>query len=453
MLRPQTGPQRSFHASSADILIYGGAAGGGKSWSLIVEPTRHVQNRGFSGIIFRKTLTAVSGQGGLWDKCRAIYPLLGGVGRQDNRQWQFPSGARIGFGHLDDPNDVDKWQGSEAAYIGFDELCQFRESDFWYMLSRNRSVCGVQPYVRGTCNPDPDSFVARLVDWWIDSEPESAHYGYAIPARSGVIRWFARLGDELRWGDSAEELHAKLGPEPDVQPLSFTFIAASVRDNPILLKRDPAYLSRLMALPYVERMRQLKGNWKICATAGNRFRSEWFEIVDALPAGLTEVRYWDRAATEPSPGSPDPDWTAGVRMGMTQQGVFYVRDVCRFQGTPLRVRETIRNVASQDGPSVRLIGLEQDPAQAGKTEVGDLIRHLRGFPVRAILAVKDKVTRSAPLAAQAEQGNVKLLRAAWNRAYLDELVNFPEGKHDDQVDASSGAFTLLTNIPPEPNIY
>ncbi len=140
-------------------------------------------------------------------------------------------------------------------------------------------------------------------------------------------------------------------------------------------------------------------------------------------------------------------------MGMTQQGVFYVRDVCRFQGTPLKVREMIRNVASQDGPAVRLIGLEQDPAQAGKTEVGDLIRHLRGFPVRAILAVKDKVTRSAPLAAQAEQGNVKLLRAAWNRVYLDELMNFPEGKHDDQVDASSGAFTLLTNIPPEPNIY
>jgi len=304
------------------------------------------------------------------------------------------------------------------------------------------STCGVRPYIRGTCNPDPDSFVAELIAWWIDQDNSSPRYGYPIPERSGVLRWFVRVGDEIHWADSPGELIERYGSE--VMPKSLTFIPASVFDNQILLQRDPGYLANLKALPLVERKRLLEGNWKIRPSAGLYFQSEWFEIVDAVPADLKIVRYWDRAATEPSASNPDPDWTAGVKMGIDKQGTMYVLDVSRFRATPLSVRQGIRNICTQDGVGV-LTGLEQDPGQAGKVEVGDLIRFLVGFPVKAFLAEKDKVTRAEPLSAQAEQRNVKLLRGAWNRAFLDELMNFPEGLHDDQVDAASGAFRMLTN--------
>ncbi len=442
IIRPQPGQQEKFLVSPADVVIYGGAAGGGKSFGLLLEALRHIHNPRYGAVIFRRTYREVMKEGGLWDSCREIYPLIGGRGVDSKMLWSFPSGAKVSFGHLDSDNDVYGWQGAQIAQLDFDELTHFSAFQFWYMFSRNRSTCGVRPYIRGTCNPDPDSFVAELVSWWIDQDNTSPRYGYPIPERSGVLRWFVRMGDEIHWADSPSELIEKFGS--DAMPKSLTFIPASVFDNQILLQRDPGYLANLKALPLVERKRLLEGNWKIRPSAGLYFRVEWFEVIEAAPADLKIVRYWDRAATEPSSSNPDPDWTAGVKMGVDKQGVFYILDVARFRATPLAVRQAIRNTCTQDGVKIQA-GLEQDPGQAGKVEVQDLIRFLAGFHARAYLAENNKVTRAEPLSAQAERGNVKLLRGAWNRAFLDELMNFPEGLHDDQVDGASGAFRMLTN--------
>ena len=125
------------------------------------------------------------------------------------------------------------------------------------MLSRNRSTCGVRPYVRATTNPDADSWVAQLIAWWID--PDS---GYPIPERSGVVRWFARVADVVQWGESPQALQREHGVAPE-DCKSLTFIAASVFDNQVLLKSDPGYLANLKAMALVERERLLGGNWKI----------------------------------------------------------------------------------------------------------------------------------------------------------------------------------------------
>lgn len=108
--------------------------------------------------------------------------------------------------------------------IGFDELTHFSKHQFFYMLSRNRTDSGVAPYVRATCNPDADSWVADFIKWWITPET-----GYPIPERSGVIRYMVRLNDEIIWGDSKEELAAQGYDAQDVK--SVTFIASTYQTN------------------------------------------------------------------------------------------------------------------------------------------------------------------------------------------------------------------------------
>lgn len=172
---------------------------------------------------------------------------------------------------------------------------------------------------------------------------------------------------------------------------------------------------------------------------GGLFKREWFQIVDAAPAGLIEARGWDLAAT----ASADAAFTAGVRIGRAKDGRFYICDVRRIQGSAADAERLIVNTATQDGKTVRG-SIPQDPGQAGKAQSQYLIRQLAGFAYYASPETGDKETRALPLAAQAEAGNVVLIRGAWNAEFLDELAGFPTGRWKDQVDAASRAFSELT---------
>ncbi len=178
--------------------------------------------------------------------------------------------SKISFAHIEREQDVHKWQGSQICGLYFDELTHFSEKTFFYMLSRNRSTCGVTPYVRASCNPDADSWVAKFISWWIDPDT-----GYPIKERSGVIRWMLRREDQLYWADTKEELIEQFkleSPEELNEPKSVTFIASTIYDNQILLKTNPSYLANLKALPLVERELFCKGNWKIKPAAGLYFK-------------------------------------------------------------------------------------------------------------------------------------------------------------------------------------
>lgn len=155
------------------------------------------------------------------------------------------------------------------------------------------------------------------------------------------------------------------------------------------------------------------------------------------------VRAWDLAASEQS-----GDWTAGVRLcrGAGEDGTFQVVDVVRLQGGPEQVVEAIRAAAVLDGKDVA-IGLPQDPGQAGRAQVTYLTRRLAGWRVVSSTESGAKGTRAMPVASQVNTGNLSMLRAGWNRAFLEELQDFPGGAKDDQVDALSRAFGMLVDTP------
>lgn len=318
----------------------------------------------------------------------------------------------------------------------FDEVTHFTETQFFYMLSRNRSTSGVSGYIRATCNPDPDSFIRKLIDWWIDEE------GYPIPERSGVLRWFIRRDDSIIWADTREELIETYGS--DEIPKSLTFIPSKLSDNQILMKKDPSYLSNLMALSRVDRMRLLGGNWNVRESAGSLFQTEWFTVIDAIPTGWhSVVRAWDRAASKVSESNKDPDWTRGIKIYRYPDNTFVIADMKSLRDTPGQVEKLIKAVANLDGQGVRIIS-QQDPGSAGVLESDNFIRMLIGYDVRTVVISKDKITRAKPVSAQCEAGNIKVLRAPWNAEFFKELENFPTGKHDDQVDVLSLGFNELS---------
>jgi len=437
-MEPQPGPQTDFLSSPADIAIYGGAAGGGKTFALLLEPLRHYHNPRFWAAIFRSTYTQVTQPGGLWAEAGKLYPVVGGKPNQQSLTWKFPSGMRVSFHYLRSETDKFNYQGAQIPFIGFDELTHFSEDQFFYMLSRLRSDSGVRGYVRATTNPDPDSWVARLIDWWIGED------GYPIPERAGVVRWFSRLGDDLVFADTREELSRITGGKGAAR--SLTFIPAKLEDNPALEENDPDYRANLESLSYVEREQLLGGNWKVRGGAGMYFHRDAFNrcMPHEVPPLERVIRCWDRAATKPSADNPDPDWTVGVKLGKTTDNRYYVLDVVRFRAGPADVRHRIVSVAEADGTGVE-IALPEDPGQAGKTEVQSLAAALSGFTVRTFKESGDKVTRALPFASQVGAGNVTIVAGDWNDAYTRELHNFdgsPKRK-DDQVDASSGAFNQL----------
>lgn len=437
-IRPQAGPQEAFLSSSADIVIYGGAAGGGKSWGLLLEPLRHVTtNHQFAAVFFRRNTTQIRNPGGLWDESRTLYPMLGARPIKQVLEWRWPFGGRVKFAHLEHEATVYDWQGAQIPLICFDELTHFTKAQFFYMLSRNRSTCGVRPYIRATTNPDADSWVKEFIAWWIDQDT-----GYAIAERSGVIRWFVRVNDTIVWGESADELRQKYGA--DAEPKSATFIEAKLDDNRILLSKDPGYKANLMAQNAVERARLLGGNWKIRPAAGLYFRRDWVRVVDAAPSGLEIVRYWDLAATEKTSDN-DPDWTVGIKLGFnrgTKRSI--VLHAVRMREGPHKVEQAIKNTAAADGRNVH-IALPQDPGQAGKSQVQSLIAMLAGYSASSRSERGDKIVRFGPFSAQCEAGNVEFLRGPWNSDVFDALEAFPEAAHDDDVDACSGAYGHFVN--------
>lgn len=444
-IKPQPGPQELFLSSPADLVIYGGSAGGGKTWSLLVEPLRHIGNGGFGAVIFRRTFPEITNEGALWDESEKIYQLMGATPVKGDLYWRFASGAKISFAHLQHEKNLSDYQGAQIPLIGFDQLEHFSAKMFFYMLSRNRSTCGVRSYVRATCNPEP-GWLADFLDWWI------AEDGYANLERAGVIRWFVRHNEQIVWADDPESLNEQY---PDLEPLSVTFIPATIHDNKILLEKDPGYLAKLKALPYVERQRLLGdikrgGNWKVKPTAGKVFNRAWFKIVKAAPVGGTVVRRWDFAATEKQLAKDDPDYTAACLMLAAPDGAFYILDITEEQIGPAEIDRVWSNLTRQDAARYRLerrpykARWEQEPGSAGKRESWRMTKAMAGIDAKGIPSTGDKLTRAKPLAAQAEAGNVYLLEAPWNERFLEHMHAQPDWPHDDIMDAASGAFEDLT---------
>ena len=438
VIEPQPGPQTEFFTSVADIVLVGGSAGVGKSWCLVNEPMRHSHVPGFSSITFRRTSPELTGPGSIWSLAKQTYSQFTGVklreGNYLDARW--PSGAEFVFAHLQHEDDVFSHQSKEYALVQFDELTHFTEQQFFYMMSRNRSTCGVKPYVRCATNPDPDSFVFHFVEWYLDED------GYPDPDKANAVRWFARMGDELVWGASPEELIVRNPGLRRRHLKSFSFIPGTLADNKILEEIDPGYRANLELLPRVERERLLKGNWRIRPSAGDYYKREWFPRLDKRPDPsevLLWARAWDKASTAPRAGRRNPDWTVGVLFALLRDGTKVVCDVRRAQKDPGDVQIMMLETAMSDGPHVTQ-WLWQDPGQAGKNDVWHDKKLLRGFPTKSEVAKLSKEQYVIPVSADAKQGKIAYVRGPWNDQYFFELEQF-SGRNSpgkkDQVDATS----------------
>jgi predicted phage terminase large subunit-like protein len=367
-------------------VFYGGAAGGGKSAALLMAALQYVDDAGYSALILRRTYADLRLSGALMDMAHQWLAGTKAVWNSQAHTWSFPSGATLTFGYLETENDKYRYASAEFQFIAFDELTQFTESQYRFLFSRLRKKERSKLPLRMRAASNPGGIGH---DW--------------------VKQRFLIEGKQ----------HNRI------------FVPAKLADNPFLNAAE--YEKSLSNLDPITRAQLLNGDWSARSSAGF-FRREWFKIVDAQPASLVaKVRYWDMAATV------DGDWTAGVLMAKDKAGNFYILDVRRMKGTPQQVEHLIVQTAALDGKETKII-MEQEGGAAGVNLIDHYTRQLAGYNFHGDKVTGDKVTRAAPLSSQAQAGNIYLLRAGWNSEFLDELDAFPNGTHDDQVDAAAGAF-------------
>lgn len=417
--RPHPGPQERFLRLRVDEALYGGSAGGGKSFALLLGACRFVAEPGYRALLLRRTFPELTRY--LVDRSRPLYSALGGVYNETKHLWRFPSGAVVEFGSLEHESSKHAYQSAEYQYVGFDELTSFTLGQYLYLRSRLRSTGGLPCLLRSATNPGGAGHawvLERWAPWLYPPDCDDYHGQRAAP---GEVLWSARDEDDVeRYVQRVDGATSR------------TFIPARLADNPSLAS-DRTYAARLKSLCRLERRQLLDGDWLAEPAAGELFRRAWFRVVQAAPTETrVRVRYWDRAA------STSGDWTVGVRMHEFD-GLYHVVDVVRARGGPRDVAALLRQTAVIDGQGVTQV-LEQDPGQAGVVESAHLVSELAGHDVHVLRPTGDKVTRAKPASAQAEAGNIVVVRGAWTDAFLRELEAFPDGDYDDQVDALSGAF-------------
>lgn len=426
---PSPGPQTRFLSLTCFEALYGGAAGGGKSDALLVDAVRYI-GRGYGGsykaLILRREFPDL--EKSLMTRSRELYPRLGGKPRNDGREWRFPGGEVVYFGHAQHEHDIEQYRGAEFQFVGFDELTSFTEYQYTYLISRIRSAHGVPLRLRSATNPGGvgHEWVLKRFAMWLDPKSEQR-------ADPGQVVYLVKDGD-------SDVVVEKGSPGA----LGRTFVPARLEDNPFLAS-DGQYERGLQELDRVTRERLRNGNWLIKPARGMYFHRSKFQLVDATPADVVaRVRRWDLAATEGA-----GDWTVGVKLARLRSGAFVVENVVRVRFGPRGVRQTVSATAALDGFGCHVV-IPQDPGQAGKDQALEYASLLMGYVIRTPRETGDKVVRAGPASAQAmaggpgDPGNIALVRAPWNEPFLQVLEAFPdETMPDDDVDALSGAVSYL----------
>lgn len=447
---PASERQSMYIHSEADVTLFGGAAGSGKSEIGVIDFLKYTDIPNFIGVMTRRTTPQLYGPGNVLSKCKRIFSQVYGP---DEYTWKakdakfvfHKSKAEIYLKHFENDDADVNWQGIEGNLYYVDEGTQFTQHMIQYIMSRmrNPNCPQVMPHMKITCNPSADHFLAK----WV--EPYLKEDGTPDRSKDGMVRYFSFVGGDFVWGASKEELIENYGVE-EGDCLSFTFISANVYDNPIVQKINPKYVSWLKGLKGVERQRLLDGNWKVRESASGYLKREWFgkpvNMIEKEAEIVQRCRAWDIAGTLPSDSNPNPDWTAGVLIAKTKQGDYIIEDVVRFRARYGEVIEKIIETAKIDPPGTQII-LPQEPGQAGLAAGKMMVKSLieEGFYAKLRSTNKSKVVRMQPFAAAAEAGMIGYVEAHWNEAYFFELEAFDGTRNckDDQVDASADSFITL----------
>lgn len=284
----QDGGQETLLLTPASITIYGGMRGCAKSFTMLLDALNDCGKKNFRSIIMRKEIGDLSD---LIDTSRNIYSEFGEYNRsKGDMTWNFNSGGWLQFGYYGDAfaDFKTRYQGKQYSFIGIDEITQMEYSKFKYIMTDNRNAFFIRNRIIGTCNPDPDSWVARFIDWWIDDS------GLPDPEKDGAVRYCFMDGDDVSgifWGDTREEVYEQckgvidkiskgyeeFGDPKDLFIRSVCFIAGKLKDNKQLLRSDPSYLANLANQSEEQRARDLEGNWKYKSVGDDMIKLDQME--------------------------------------------------------------------------------------------------------------------------------------------------------------------------------
>ena len=227
---------------------------------------KYIDDPYFRAVYIRQNSVQHSQSGGLWDTAHDMYGDFEGTTFNGSKMIvKFKSGATIQHKSCGADRDLKNFDGGQYSLVVWDEVQWHSKNQISYLFSRVRSKAKGPHQVLATCNPHPDAAIRPFVEWYLDQST-----GIPIPERSGTVRYFAEYKGDWVFGDTAEELREKYSQALD--PQTYRFIAATIRDNPVLMERDPDYVNRLENLKPSERARLLMGSWYVREEA-SRFLS------------------------------------------------------------------------------------------------------------------------------------------------------------------------------------
>lgn len=390
-VKPTAQQWKALSYVDTPYLLYGGAAGGGKSIFLLLAASLWTDYPDYAALMLRRNYGDLTQEGGILNEARKWWTNAGARWRQDMFAFEFPSGATIAFGHLSDSGAHLRYQGGEYQHIAFDEAGNIPSAQIDFLQTRLRKKAG---------NPIP-------LQMRLTANPGGVSHNY--------------LKDRYMRGADPE----------------YEFIPSQIEDNDHL-DRD-AYIKTLEGLDSVTYKRYRYGDWDIAPS--EFFALNELERIDHAPDDIVlTIRAWDLAATETG------DYTAGVLLGRRADDTLTILDLQRFRLPPGQVERRIMQTAQRDGAETRIY-IEQEPGSSGKLLARQLKVMLQDYLVATIPSTGQKTARARPLATAIENGIVSMAGGAWNGALLDELGNFPDGDNDDIVDALSLAFNRLGRTP------
>jgi phage terminase large subunit-like protein len=370
---------------------------------------------------------------------------------ESKKKMFFPSGSTLKYNHMEYEKDKRSHQGLAYDYLVFDEATHFSFTQIEYLMSRMRGKSKFKSRMILTANPDPDSWLLEMIDWYLDDE------GYPDEAKQGVIRYFLRRNGKFIWSESREDLIEKYRtPTKLPSPKSFTFIGSKLIDNPVLMEVSLEYEEWLDSLNKIDKARLRDGNWYLRAEGSNYFSRKDLQKADRIPKGAACVRAWDKASTEVSEQNPYPDYTACIKMYKTENNEFYITgefDRQNFDGgargdpdvfghfrcKPGKRENLILRQAESDGPDCIII-MPVDPGAHGVTEYQESAKKLaiHGFIVKkdVVAPQRSKLQKFVPFSASCENGIVYIVESTFNKATLEafykELEAF-DGKRSGKL--------------------
>jgi hypothetical protein len=260
IFKPNAGPQTMFLSANEREVLFGGAAGGGKSYAILADALRDLPHPQFRGLILRRTTEELRE---LVQKSQELFPkAIPGIKWSERKmEWRSPSGGSLWMSYLERDQDVTRYQGQSFSYIAFDELTQWPTPYAWnYMRSRLRTTApDLKTYMRATTNPGGQGHA------WVKKM-------FVDPSEWGKAFWATDIetGETLQWPKG----HTKEG-----QPLfKRRFIPSRLSDNPYLYESGD-YEANLLSLPEAERKRLLDGDWDVME--GSAF-TEWNRAIHVV---------------------------------------------------------------------------------------------------------------------------------------------------------------------------